>query len=108
MFSFSSISNILSISYFFLDIAIEFYDCDNVVFKDLCTERGEVFPRAFKDILRPDFESFSFSCNFSYFFVISFVVELVKFFIIGSLMLIGNYFFAKIGASLVDLFNLFG
>lgn len=99
---------ILSISYFFLDIAIEFYDCDIVVFKDLFTERGEVFPRAFKDILRPDFESLSFSLYFSYFFVISFAVELVKLLIIGSFMLMGNYFLAKIGASLVDLFNLCG
>ncbi len=79
------------------------------MFKDLFTDdRGEVFPRAFKDILRPDFESFSFSLYFYYFFVISFAVEFVKLFIIGSLILTGNYFFAKIGASLVDLFNLCG
>lgn len=104
LFIFASISIILSISYFLLDIAIEFYDWDIVVFRDLLTDKGEAFPRAFKDILLPDFGSF----YFYYFLVIIFTLELDKFLDEESFTRMGNYFLAKIGASLPDLFNLFG
>lgn len=74
------------------------------MFRDLFIDKGDDFPRAFKDILLPDFGSFYFYS----FLVTILTLALDKFLAEESLRMIGNYFLAKIGASLIDLFILWG